>query len=157
MHQNVAHQTIAQMPQITRPDPLHLTAIGQLTKDGVDEVANTPQDRTLVSCRFGGMRFAEWGLQENAFRSQESLQLGKPIGAIPQDYSCGAFQQERHNFSISFIGRGQEHAREQTGPTQLGMQPKAMKRWAIRKIFPIAGLAPEADTPRGTSKTTDGK
>ena len=48
MHQNVSQQTITQMPQITRPDPLHLTTIRQLTKDGVDEVTNPSQDRTLV-------------------------------------------------------------------------------------------------------------
>jgi len=49
MHQNEAQQTITQMPQVTRPHPLHLTTVGQLTEDRIDEIADTPQDRTLVS------------------------------------------------------------------------------------------------------------
>ena len=86
MHQNGAQQAVTQMPQITRPDALHLAAIGQLTKDGVDEVAHAPQNRTLVRCGFGRMGFAKRGLQHNAFRAQESLQIRKPIVAIPQDH-----------------------------------------------------------------------
>ena len=61
MHQNVSQQAVTQMPHITRPDTFHLTAIGQLTKDRVDEVANAPQNRTLVGCRLRRMCFAERG------------------------------------------------------------------------------------------------
>jgi hypothetical protein len=148
MHQNVAQQAVAQMPQITRPDSFHLTAIGQLTKDRIDEVANAPQHRTLVRGRLRCMRLPEWGLQQNTFRAQVGLQIGKPIVAIPHDQARGAFQQERHNFSIGFIGRCQEDTGEQTRPTQLRMHPKAIKRLSLRMIFAIAGLAPEAHTPR---------
>ncbi len=157
MHQNGSQQTVAQMPQITRPDPFHLATIGQLTKDCVDEVANAPQNRTLVGCRLRRMRFAERCLQNNAFRPQEGLQIGKPIVAIPQDHPRGAFQQDRGDFSIGFIGRCQEDAREQTWPTQLRMHTKAVKCLPICMIFAIARYATEADTPGRSGKTADRK
>jgi hypothetical protein len=84
MHQNEAQQAIAQMPQIACPDPLHLTPIRQLTKDRVDEITNPSQDGTLVGWRLWRMRFAKWRLQDNAFGSQEGLQIRKPIIAITQ-------------------------------------------------------------------------
>ena len=40
MHQKVAQQASAQMPQITRPDSFHVTAIGQLSEHRVDEIAH---------------------------------------------------------------------------------------------------------------------
>jgi hypothetical protein len=40
MHQNKAQQAITQMPQIACPDPFHLTVIGQLTENRIDEVAD---------------------------------------------------------------------------------------------------------------------
>jgi hypothetical protein len=49
MHQNEAQQMITQMPQVTRPHPLHLTTVGQLAEDRIDEIADTSQDRTVVS------------------------------------------------------------------------------------------------------------
>src|SRR5579859_1981082 len=157
MHQQAAQPAIAQMPQITRPDALHPTPISQLPKDGVDQVPHSPQHRTVVGCRLGGMRFAERRVQYDAFRAQEGLQVGQPIVAIPQDPPGRSSQQERHNFSIGFIRWGQEDAGEQTWPTQLRMQPKAIKGLAIRVIFAVAGLTTKAHTPGRASKTADGQ
>lgn len=84
MHQQAAQQAIAQMPHIPRPDALHATAIRQLPKDGVDEVAHSAQHRTLVGCCLGRVRLAERRLQQDAFGSQEGLQIGQPIVAIPK-------------------------------------------------------------------------
>ena len=112
MHQNVAQQAVAQMPEIPRPDPFHLAAIGQLPKDGVDKVTNAPQHGTLVRRRFRRMRFAERRLQDQAFRAQGSLQIGKPIIAISQHDPGRAFQQEGRDFSIGFIGGSQEDTSE---------------------------------------------
>jgi hypothetical protein len=55
-----------QRPQITCPDPFHLTTIRQLTKDRIDEVAHSSQNRALISGSFGRMRFAECSLQRKA-------------------------------------------------------------------------------------------
>jgi hypothetical protein len=103
------------------------------------------------------MRFAERRLQDNAFRPQKSLQVGKPIVAITQDDTGCSFQQDGRDFSIGFIGWCQEHTGEQTRPTQLCMHPKTIKRLSICMVFAIARFATEADTPGGASKTTDGK
>ena len=117
MHQQTTRQPITQMPQIARPDPFHATTIRQLAKDRVDEIAHAAQDRTLVGCRLGRVGFAEGRLQENALGAQVRLQIGQPIGAISQHHAGRAFQQERHDFAIGFIGRSQEHAGEQARPT----------------------------------------
>src|SRR5579863_2857561 len=155
MHQKETQQAIAQMPEIPRPDPLHLAAIGQLTKHRVDEVAYSPQHGTLIRSGLRCMSVAEWCLQDNAFRPQKGLQVGQPIIAITQHHTRRAFQQHRHNFAIGFISRCRKHPGQQTRPTQLRMQPKAIKGLAIRMIFAIACYATEAHTPGRTGKTAD--
>lgn len=157
MHQQTAQQTIAQMPQITRPDPFHATAVRQLDKDGVDEIAHSAQHRTLVGCRLGRVGFAKGRLQENALGAQVRLQIGQPTVAIAQHHAGRALQQERHDFAIGFVGRSQEHAGDQARPTQVRMQPKAIKRLAVRMIFAEAGEAREAHAPGRTGKAADGQ
>src|SRR5690349_16073363 len=75
------------------------------------------------------MRFAERSLQKNAFAAQEGLQIRQPIIAITQDDSACSFQQERRNFAISFMSRGQKHPRQKTRPTQLRMRAVSHKRF----------------------------
>lgn len=135
MHQNEAHQAIAQMPHIPCPHPFHLAAIRQLTEHSIDEVAYASQNVALVSCRLRRMRFAERRLQEDTLGSQEGLQIRKPIGAIPQNHARCPFQKQGSYFPIRFVGGSQVQARQQARPTELSMQAKAVKGLSICMIF----------------------
>jgi hypothetical protein len=154
-HQNATQQAVAQMPQISRPHPLHLTTICQLTENGINEIAHSTQDLAVIGGGFGGVSEAKWGLQENAFRAQKGLHIGQPIVAVSQDYTGCAFQHKRNDLSIGFIGWCQKQVGEHARPTQLGMQAKPIKRLSIRMIFPIAGLPSEANTPGCSCKAAD--
>lgn len=157
VHQNEAQQAIAHMSEIPCPDSLHLALIGQLTKDSVNKVAHPSQDGTLVGCRFGRMGPAKRRLQHNPFAPQERLQFRKPIIAITQDNASRSSQQQRHDFSIGFIGWSQTHAGQQTRLTQLYMHPKPIKGLSISMVFAIARHAPEAHTAGRTGKTAGGQ
>ncbi|GHO63773.1 hypothetical protein KSC_026650 [Ktedonobacter sp. SOSP1-52] len=141
MQQHTPQQPVAQVPQIACPDPLDLTSRGQLPKHRVDEIANPPQNAAVIGLSLGRMGFAKRSLQENAFATQESLQLGKPVVAIPQDDSLSAFKQKGSNLPIGFIGRSQKQMGEHARPSQLSMQAKPIKGLPIRMIFAKTRLA----------------
>lgn len=84
MHHNVTQQAITQMPHVTHPDPFHLIAIGQLTKDRVDKGTNAPQNGTVIGSDFARMRFTKGSspkkplVRKNACRSgSQSLRSPK--------------------------------------------------------------------------------
>jgi hypothetical protein len=154
MHQDGPQQAIAQLPQITCPDLFYLAVIVQMTKDGVDEIANPFQEGILVGCCFGRMCFAKQSLQKTPFAAQAFLQIWKPIIAIFQHHGGRSFQQQRDKFSTLLIGGLQNHTGDQTWPAWLSLQTKPMKRMSIGKIFAIARLATEMDTPARLGKTT---
>lgn len=55
VHQHYSQQAIAQMPQVPCPHPLEVTAVGELSTNGIDEIAHASQDDAVIGCRFGGM------------------------------------------------------------------------------------------------------
>ncbi len=141
------------MSHITRPNSFHLTTICQLPRHRVDAVAHASQDRTLVGGSFRQVRFAERGLQHNAFGSQIRLQIGKPVVAILQHHPCCPFQQHGRNFSVRFVGGSQKHARQRIRLTQVSTQTKSIQGLSIHIIFAIPRFASKADAPRSTGKS----
>jgi hypothetical protein len=79
MHEHHAQQAIAQMPDIACPDAFGPAAIGQLSKDGINAIANSSQHRTPTMGRLG-TGFAKGNQQDDAHLAQGCLHQRQPIG-----------------------------------------------------------------------------
>lgn len=156
MHQDVSQEPIAQMPQVTYPDSLESTAIRQLSKDRLNEIADTTQDGTLIRCRLGRVRFAKGSLQHDALLAQVRLHVGHPVVAVSQHNAVRAFQHHRGDFAILLIDRSQEHMGDDSRPAQAQIHAEATEGLSIRMVFAIIGDAAKAATPRSAGKATDG-
>lgn len=143
MHQKRTQNAIAQMPQVACPNAFELAAIGELPKNGINPIANLPQNRALISWSLGRMRFAERGLQDNPIFAQARLHIRQPIVAITQHQARSAFQHHRSHFPIGFIGRSQEDMGDDARPAQTQVQAKAVKGLPIGMIFAPRWLGPE--------------
>jgi len=148
---------IAQMLQIAWPHALEMTAVGQLLKDCIDEIAHMPQDGTLIGLRLWRVGFAQRRWQKQSLASQEGLQIRKPVVAISQRDILSALQDHRLNLSISFIDWCQDCMRDQAKPAQAHMQTKAVKGLTIGIILAITGDVAKTEIPRGTCKATNGR
>ncbi len=84
VHQNHAHYPVAQMPQITRPDPCDSAAIGQLSKDRIDAVAHPAQYSTPTVSGLSAS-FAKGSLKDHSDFAQICLQIGQPVVAVAQE------------------------------------------------------------------------
>ncbi len=48
MHENLAKETVAQVPEISRPDPLHVSPIHELAKHRIETVAPLSDAETAL-------------------------------------------------------------------------------------------------------------
>src|SRR5579859_5967688 len=138
MHEHHTQQAIAQMPQITGPDAFGTTAVGELSKDRIDAIADPSEHRTptVSSLRTG---FAEGSLQDNADFAQSRLQSGKPVVAVAHQQPTGVRGQVPDDLTLMHIGRSQVHLGNDSRPTQAYVQAKAIKRLPTGMVFAKAG------------------
>lgn len=155
MHQDHTEQAIGQMPKIARPHPFDLTAIGELSKNGVDAVAHAPQDGT-PTVRWLMFSRAIGGNQGNVAALQRFLQARQPVVAIAQQLPLRAFAQIQHDLAFMHVGRCQSQLGNDPWQAQTHMQAKAVKGLARRMIFAIARLALEAMAAIGPRELADG-
>src|SRR5690242_2832887 len=75
MHEYHAQQAIAQMPEITRPNPFNPAAIRQLPKDGINAIAHTTQNGTPTVSGLGAS-FAKGSQQHDPDVGRSQVHLG---------------------------------------------------------------------------------
>jgi hypothetical protein len=153
VHQHGAQQAIAQVPQIPRPHSLEVTTVGQLSKDGVNQIAHPSQNRTVIGRRFGGVGAAYRRVQPQPLAAQNSLQLRQPIATIPEHDPLSALQHQRSDFAIRLIGRSQEQMGDQPRPAHPQVQAKPRKGLPICVIFAEAFSATQAHTTCGHAQS----
>ena len=151
VHEHHTQNAITQMPQITRPEPLHAAAIGQLSEDRIDAVAHAAQNGTPPMSRLS-TGFAERSLQNHADLAQSGLQVGQPIVAIPQEQPSCPRRRVPDDLALMDIGGSQVHLRDDAGPAQPPMQSKAIEGLPTGVIFAVAGRVIEAVTAIGAGK-----
>jgi len=154
VHEDHAQQAIAQMPHITRPDSLSSTAIGQLSKDGIDAVAHATQYGTPTVSRLP-TGFAKRSLQHDTDLAQGRVPGGKPVVAVSQQQSTGACRQVPHDLALMHIGGSQVHLGDDAWPTQAHVQPKAVEGLTAGMVFTKASCVIEAVTTVGAGKLAD--
>ena len=156
VHERHTHNAITQMPQITRPEPLHAAAIGQLSENRIDAVAHATQNGTPAMSRLS-TGCAERSLQDHADLAQSGLQVGQPLVAIPQEQPSRPRRQVPDDLALMPSGGSQVHLRDDAGPAQPHMQSKAREGLPTGVIFAVAGRVIEAVTARGPRKLADRK
>ncbi len=85
MHQHVAQQAAAQMPQVARPDPLDIAAVDELAEDGVNAVAHTAEHGAPARVRIALGRAAEAKVekQEQPAPKKKVQKKQKPAKVTP--------------------------------------------------------------------------
>jgi len=146
---------IAQMPQITGPDPLGPAAIGQLPKDGIDAIADSSEycAPTVRGLRTG---FAKGSQQDHPDLAQGRLHAGQPVVAVTQEQPAGACRHVPDDLALRHVSGSQVHLGDHAGPTQAHVQAKAVKGLAAGMIFAKAGGVVKATAAIGARKLTDG-
>src|SRR5438094_370505 len=86
IHEWHTQQTIAQMPQVTCPQPFGFAALDQLSEDRVDARSHPSQDRTPIVGR-SSTGLAKRSKKDDADLLQRLVELGQPIVAISQQPS----------------------------------------------------------------------
>lgn len=123
VHENYTQQAIAQVPQITHPDPFDSAAVNQLPQD------DTPRVGRLYA------RLTERSQQDNVQLKQSGSQIRQPIVAVSQQQSSGASRQVPDHFSFMDISRSQVYVRNHSRSAQTSMQAKAVEGLPTRMIF----------------------
>src|SRR5205823_2291034 len=108
MHQYHTQPTITQMPQITSPYAFRTAAVSELSKDGIDAIADPSQHGTPTVSRLR-VGFAERSLQHHADLAQSRLQSGQPVVTIAQQQPTRACCHVPDDLPFLHVGRSQVH------------------------------------------------
>ena len=151
MHKYHAQQAIAQMPQVSLPDPFGTAANSQISEDSINGIVHPARHGT--SNHTG---FPERNKQVNPELAQDELGDGQPILSASQEQSIGACRQHPDNLALMHIGRSQVNLGNQSWPIQANVKAKAVENLAADMIFAKAGHFVKAIAAIDLCKLADG-
>ncbi len=156
VRENLSQQPTCQVPQISRPHPLHGVISGELRKGGVYSVTKLAEEGTPF-----GIRFALLGgvcsQKLYAHPRQYLPALGRVAVAVPDDDPGGTLGEFGHYRELVGVGRRYGQASDDARPAGPRTHPEAVEVLLEERVFAKGSLAGEATTTIGTSEQTCGK
>lgn len=152
--EDLAHQPIADMPQIPCPDLLEVIPLDELREGRFDPPAPLAERRAPLRIGIEAL-VAERGFEHETVGRKRLGQVGGPV--VPIGQQC-AFTR-RHDLGqqrqIRLIGTGQTHRLDPPRPVVADMETEAIKGLAGGMVTAIAGRTSKATAPMRTGESTD--